>query len=444
MPEMNPSLSAFLATRLIDRRGGHRRRVLTALAEKTRINSSPSAEIENFQRAKLAALLRHVREKIPFYRDVLPPPQEISSGNSRELLKALPVVNRALVQREGDRLCDPAAPFSAPDATGGSTGTPMSFRVDRETQIARESSLMWADGLAGWRYGERIAMLWGSDRDVRNAVAKGKSDLRWIVDNRRWFNTFDMGPERMAAYHEAIEKFAPHIIVAYAGSAFLFARFLRQRGLKPSYPLRGLICSAEVLTPSMRREIEDVFGRPAFDRYGNREFGAIAAEDARHDGLVLNHADCIVETGGAGQLMVTYLHNRAMPFLRYDTGDIGALRTDGRLQPVQGRRSDTIRTAGGKLIHGEYFTHLLYGCPAVSQFQFVQETECDYRLVVMAQREAAAGMEGRWRRDILETVGEDARLVIEYVDRIPLLPSGKHKFTVSHLAGHLSGPVGDT
>lgn len=431
---MNPALSAFLSRRLIDRGGGHRQRVLAALAAKTRLNAASPRDIEACQRERLAALLRHAAARIPFYRDKLPAPEEIGPENALEWLRRLPVIGRSTVQQEGARLCDPAPAFQADDATGGSTGTPIRFRVDRETQIARESSLMWADGLAGWSYGERIAMLWGSDRDVRGALARWKSGLRWAVENRRWFNAFDMGPGRMAEFHAAMEKFAPHLIVAYAGSVFHFARFLRQGGLRPSYPLRGIVCSAEVLTPEMRREVEDVFGRACFDRYGNREFGAIGAEDDSHDGLRLNHADCIVETDGEGRVIVTYLHNRAMPFLRYDTGDVAMLRADGRLRPVQGRRSDTIRTADGRLIHGEYFTHLLYGCPAVSQFQFVQETERDYRLLVVAPPEAVSSMEETWRGRIREQVGEGCSVVIQRVDRIPPLASGKHKFTVSLLA----------
>lgn len=430
---MNPALSAFLSRRLLDRRDGHRARVLAALAEKTRLNALPPAEIRAHQQSKLAELLRHAAGAIPYYRDRLPRPGLIDAANAFDTLRALPVLDRATIQREGAALVDPAATGHAADATGGSTGTPMAFRVDRATQIARESSLMWADALAGWRYGERIAMLWGSDRDVRGAAARWKSNARWLVENRRWFNAFDMGPERMDGFHAAMEAFAPHLIVAYSGSAFVFARHLRQRGLKPSYPLRGLVCSAEVLAPEMRREIEDVFGRPCFDRYGNREFGAIAAEDAGHDGLLLNHADCIVENGAAGQVLVTYLHNRAMPFLRYDTGDLALVRADGRLGPVQGRRSDTIRTAAGRLIHGEFFTHLLYGCPGVAQFQFVQETLHDYRLVVVARPEDVAAHEVRWREEILRQVGADSRVTVAPAERIPPLASGKHKFTVSHV-----------
>ena len=113
----------------------------------------------------------------------------------------------------------------------------------------------------------------------------------------------------------------------------------------------------------MRTVIERVFERPVFDRYGNREFGAIAAECDAHAGLHLNLGDMIVDVDSPdpytepGALVVTYLRNGAMPFLRYKTGDLGLLappgscccgRTTPRMLSVKGRESDTARPCRDK------------------------------------------------------------------------------------------------
>ena len=429
------------------------------------------------------------------------------------------------------------------DATGGSSGTPMRFLVDRATQIARESSLYWADSLAGWKYGQRVAMLWGSDKDVKSAGQALRARVRLWMDNRRWFNAFNMGEERMAEFHRAMTRFRPHVMVAYAGSLEVYARFLREKvagcrfqvagedGVQcsefsvrgrgeenfqrstlnvqlssggasyssskpksmtddldlpatcnlqpaapynvqhstfniqhssdgasesfsqsqianqksqinsqskiqnpkskiPNYPLTALVSSAEVLTPQAREVIESVFGRPVFDRYGNREFGAIAAEDGK-GGLVVNPTDVVLETNDKGELLVTYLHNFAMPFIRYNTGDLVKFREDGRLQPVAGRSADTIRTSTGKLIHGEFFTHLLYRAKEVREFQFVQETMSRYVLLLVAGKKESEDVMAGIRRDILEEIGEEAELEVRYVEEIPVLGSGKRKFTLS-------------
>jgi len=519
---MFPLLSKILSRLLIDRRNGHRRAVLAAFKEKQRIARLSPEEQERYRNKKLASLLNHARDQVPFWRDKIP--EVVTVENAREVLKALPVVTRAMIQEERRRFeagesvqCSvfgvrgrgeenvPAEGGSASggqhsnigmsnsasysafqnpnskfgrvvlDATGGSSGTPMTFLVDHATHIARESSLYWADSLAGWNYGDRIAMLWGSDRDVGNARKNPKLEFRWWIDNRRWFNAFNMGPKKMQRFHEAMTRFRPHVIVAYAGSLEIYARYLKENGVRCSgfgvqgrgedgpssqspafggsasggqianqksqivgYPLTALISSAEVLSPRARELVEDVFGKPVFNRYGNREFGALAAEDGS-GGLLVNPVDCIIEIDSPepfhmpGAIIVTYLHNRAMPFIRYNTGDLGVWvkgEEGRRIARIQGRQGDTIRTKGGKLIHGEYFTHLMYGAPGVKEFQFVQERIDFFRLRVVSARQSEA-VEQAWRSKIIEALGEEAEIVVEYVETIPTLGSGKRKFTIS-------------
>jgi phenylacetate-CoA ligase len=443
---MHRALSAFLATTALDRADAHRRRVLAAFQEKSRGDRLDDAALQSAQDAALAALLNHARRAVPFYREHLARAGEIRPEAARAMLASLPIIQRADLQRASEHFHAEGAGEVLMDATGGSSGTPLRFRVDRATQRARESSLYWSDSLAGWRYGERIAMLWGSDKDVKSAAQHARTQLRWWIDNRRWFNAFNMGEDRMAEFHAAMTRFAPHLIVAYAGSMEVYARFLEKCGWTPSYPARGIVCSAEVLTRTARETIERVFRKPVFNRYGNREFGAIAAECSAHEGLHVNEHDMIVEIDSAdpehvpGPLIVTYLHNRAMPFIRYNTGDLALRmppracacgRTTARLTSIVGRESDTVRTRGGRLIHGEYFTHLLYGARRVREFQFVQESLDRYRLLLVADGREAPEVEAGWRAAIHEEVGADARVEIAYVDAIPVLASGKRKFTVS-------------
>ena len=391
----------------------------------------------------LSRLLAHAREKVPRFKGM-----GQATGDVWDYLRLFPVMRRTDIQSDPGAFVAEGCSDLRPDATGGSTGTPMRFIVDRNTQVARESSLWWANSLAGWKPGEKIAMLWGSDRDCRGAVAHARLKLRWWIENLRWYNAFEMGEERMNAFHKDLCRFKPHMIVAYAGAVFAFARYLQSRGITPAYPSRAIVSSAEMVTPEMRTLVENVFGKPVFDRYGNREFGAIAAECGAHEGLHVNDSDMVVEIDSPdpdripGPILITYLKNCAMPFIRYDTGDLGLWssdrvcpcgRTSKRLKRVVGRQSDMIRTRKGDLIHGEFFTHLFYGSPAVRQFQFVQEGLEDYSLYLVADKAQVLSEENRWRHEILAATGAGSRLSIVYTERIPSLPSGKHRFTISKL-----------
>jgi len=443
--DMHPRVSAFLSARLIDRRGGHRRNVLSAFAAKRAFDALGPEQAEQKQREALARLLNHAMRTVPHVRSQCQGGEAVRPEEAMARLATMAIMRRGAIQRDRGRFVSEKAGPVEDDATGGSSGTPLVFLIDQATRLEREASLLWADHLAGWRYGDKMALLWGSDRDVQSATGNMRSALRWWIENRRWYNAFDMGPAAMARFHDDLNRFRPSLLVAYAGSLYTFAGFLNERGWQPRYPQRAMVSSAEMLTNEMRARVEAVFGRPVFDRYGNREAGAIAAECPAHEGLHVNGADFIVEIDSPdpystpGPLLMTYLKNYAMPFIRYDTGDLAYFsegtcscgRSTPRLARIVGRRGDTIRTASGRLIHGEYFTHLLYGTEAVQQFQFVQETPTDYRLLLVADPDAVRDEVEAWRSRILDAVGPGSRLQVEYVERIPTLPSGKRKFTLS-------------
>ena len=445
---MNPFLSRSLSRSLIDRKDGHRSKVLACFEDACRMGCADRAVLDRRTGEELAALLDHARRTVPIFREVMGEGDAINAANARALLPRLPIMRRSDIQSRPEQFLSSDAGICGDDATGGSTGTPMSFKVDASTQRAREASLMWANHLAGWQPGEKIAMLWGSTRDVQNARARMRLSIRWWIESMRWYNAFDMGEDRMAEFHRDLSCFRPHLLVAYAGSVFVFARYLKARGIVPEYPSRAIVSSAEMMTPSMRRLVEEVLGKPVFDRYGNREFGAIAAECGAHGGLHINESDCIVEIDSddpfkkEGRILVTYLRNYAMPFIRYDTGDMGRFETVGpcacgrttlRLAPVAGRMSDTIRTRSGKLIHGEFFTHLFYGAAGVKQFQFVQESEDLYVLRVVAEDDVIRAQQGIWRERISRAVGDGLEIRVERVEVIPPSSSGKRRFTLSLL-----------
>ncbi len=445
---MHPRLSSYLSKRLIDRAGGHRRQVLKAFEEKCRFDRLDEELRLRCQDERLAELLNHARQHVPHFQALMAGWDAIVPENAREALSFLPVMTRSDIQSDPAVHTADIGDASFQDATGGSTGTPMRFLVDRATQVARESSLYWSDRLAGWRYGDRIAMLWGSDRDVKSVTENVRSAVRWWLENRRWYNTFNMSVERMDAFHQDLCRFRPHVIIAYAGAMERYARYLRDRNTDLNYPLRSIISSAEMLTPAAREIVKDVFGQPVYDRYGNREFGAIAAECSRQNGLHINEMDCIVEIDSPdsqvepGCVRITHLRNKVMPFIRYDTGDLACRAPDEpcacgcrttRLARICGRQADSIRTQTGGMIHGEFITHLLYSARRVLEFQFIQESRTRYTLLLVADGHEDDETVDEWRKGIKEVTGPDSELDIRYVETIPATASGKRKFILSRL-----------
>jgi phenylacetate-CoA ligase len=138
-------------------------------------------------------------------------------------------------------------------------------------------------------------------------------------------------------------------------------------------------------------------------------------------------------------VIVTDFNNYAMPFIRYNMGDIcGVGRTAcscGRglplIREVQGRSSDFIKRRDGSLIHGEYFTHAFYGMEGVQKFQVVQESLELILVSVVAGTPIADASRDRIIGKIREALGEGVRIEVRQVADLPVTASGKFRFTLS-------------
>jgi phenylacetate-CoA ligase len=130
-----------------------------------------------------------------------------------------------------------------------------------------------------------------------------------------------------------------------------------------------------------------------------------------------------------------------MPLIRYRNEDLAELGTEacscGRSLPtlakVLGRSADIIRSPAGRLIHGEFFTHLFYDAPGVTRFQ-VRQASLDHLVISVVGNEQ---FDDRARSHLAEKIARhgDPAFRIEWRDvgAIEPGPAGKHRFTLSDL-----------
>lgn len=411
--------------------------------------------LRSLQWDALSRLLEHAYAHVPYYRDVFHSlgarPQDFRSP--ADILQ-FPVLTKGIIQTQGPRL-RAGRPFAARGVyrnhTGGSTGTPLSFWQDatyRAWGMAELDRNFW---MCGYRPGQRQAFLWGSDYDSE-AHRSLRGRLHDLILNLRWIDTFDLDVARLRRALADLVSFQPQFMVGYVSSLTLLAHLIEAEGLPAPRP-RSIQTSAEVLTPAARELIERTLQAPCFDRYGCREVGNIAHECESHTGLHLllesNYVEFITEgrtaapSGASGHIVVTNLRNYTMPFIRYATEDMGVPSDQtcdcGRGLPLmrglQGRTSDVIVAPSGRLLHGEFFTHLCYGVPGIRQFQVEQNTRTDLVVRMVAESDAAYEAARERLTSLILQHGDAAfRLAFERLDRIPSRKSGKYCFTLSHVA----------
>jgi len=436
-------------TFLLDRISPYRRAIARAHAEESPLLFASADELRAVQQHRFRRLIAIARQA-PFWRRVIDGFGKSPHQFTLDDLPAFPFLTKDLLLEKPHELRIPNARGVYENYSGGSTGIPIRFYQDWTYKVHMSVSTRLCNEMAGAFPGARLAKLWGAPQDKRQIEgAAGRLKL-WLL-NHRYYDTFDMGEERMLGYHRAMEAFQPDLILAYASSLHLLARFLESRGIRPSYPRVAIVSAAERLFPQQRSEIEAVFPARVFNRYGSREISAMAAECKEHAGMHITAASHIVETidpvtkqraqGEAGELVITVLHNHAMPFIRYRIGDMGTLddspcrcgRTAPKLTEVHGRTSDNFLMPNGRVVHGEYFTHMFYGRPGVRQFQFVQEAQNDFTLHIVPAPGYTPDLARAFEAETREMIGPAARFRIELRDEIPVAKSGKYRFTVSNV-----------
>ena len=102
----------------------------------------------------------------------------------------------------------------------------------------------------------------------------------------------------------------------------------------PDLGITTVLLAADYVSPDCRRAVKALWGAEVFEHYGSTESGLGGAVSCEHQrGYHIREADMLIEIidpdtgrvlpeGETGELVFTTLTRRAMPLIRYRTGDI--------------------------------------------------------------------------------------------------------------------------
>lgn len=408
--------------------------------------------LENTSRNLLAGILNHACTSIPFYRD-LSGSKGLEPGKlTGDDLSRFPLVTKQNLIDDQVKFIDPSVPESGriKNSTGGSSGILFNFFNDRKSVEERMANDLRARAWTGWRPGDVQAILWGHPRDNKVTHSWRGRLLAKFVHRSLTLNAFNLTSESLTEFHGQLESLSPQLLLGYSSALDLLATWFRDQGLTMKMP-RGIISSAETLTPEFRENIESVFPCRLFNRYGSREFGVIAQQCEVSDGLhvftdqvhleILDPEGRPCAPGELGEIVVTDLTNRVMPFIRYRTGDMAkpqaGICSCGRgfplLQSVEGRTSELIVGKNGKFYSCPGPRFYGSGIPGIHQMQLVQESIELLTVNIVPDDLWTPSSELLLIERMKELLG-GPDVVVNLVDGIAPSPSGKFPFAISRVS----------
>jgi len=405
------------------------------------------------QKKKLFDILNYAVKNVPYYRSIaLKNNIRLKKENSFKDIRNFPILTKDILRKEFKNL--KATNFNGKyhkNTSGGSTGEPAIFLQDDKYTNFGIASKTFFMKWTGWKPGDVLISLWGSERDI----LEGKKGLKWVIKenlmNTYLLNSFKMTENDMRKYVDIINKKKPKVIDTYVQSIYELARFIKDNNLKVFSP-KGIITSAGTLYPKMQELIESVFKTKVYNRYGSRESNAIACSCGKDEGLHLNILHNYVEIlnnkfepckpGEVGNVYVTTLNNHIMPLIRYDIGDLAVPAENeqcscGRglplIKKVVGRTNSMIRTNKG-VFDGTALTTSFYFFNSIKQYQFIQKRRDYFIIKVVINNKKLWGIDkGKLIIKLKEILGKDIKIDFEIMKQIKPTKSGKYLYVISEV-----------
>lgn len=306
-----------------------------------------------------------------------------------------------------------------------------------------------------------LSHAWGMLRRGELRDKKAVRDLRGLVE-RNWILNRKLYPgfgrhgshppaEVLDEYVRRLRRDRPYVLKALATYLVAIARHICDENLAPlAIPVIKTMGSR--VTPGQRPLLERSFGGTYWDDYGSAEFGSIACECPRHNGLHVFDDMFIVEVvdsngtpvadGTCGWILVTDLMNHAMPLIRYQIGDIGYLDSSpcacGRSGPrltVLGRAHDVLVTPKGQWRTHDDVVDFCQSFPGVHACVVDCLKNDRYNLTVVADRRAALDKDA-FAQAFGDWAGTSGRVSVRMATTIPAEAGGKFRFVRGNLVSN--------
>jgi phenylacetate-CoA ligase len=397
--------------------------------------------IAGYQDEQLQAMVRHAYEHVPYYRRVFDSrrlkPQDI---RGRADLAKIPILAKEDVRHHRDELVASGVPrrdlvFCH---TSGSTGKSLQFYME-----PRAVQFQWA---VWWRHRQRFGVSPGMPHASflgRAAVPLRQSRPPYWRENwpmrQTLFSIHHLVPGKAGAIVGRLNQGGFDFYAGFPTVLGVLAELALEQGLKIVAPPRAVFTGADSLRAPQRQAMQQVFQSIVTDQYGFAEGCGNASrcpQDVFHEDFEYGILECAdPEAVGPGlkrgRIVATGFASLAMPFIRYDVGDVGLWSEEpcacGRKSPVlvdiEGRVEDYVVTPEGRRIMR--LDYIFKDAQNVREAQVMQREPGGIWLRIVRRPGYSTRDEEVLRREVRDRISASLKVEFEYVNEIERLPGGK-------------------
>lgn len=394
-------------------------------------------QLVELQLQKLKILMNAARETTAYWPKVIKSDSFLRASSSQEILNELPELTKAVIRSEGEGIWSGTIAQYIVATTGGTTGHPLTVRRDLACNAITKAAL-WR-GRAWWGIAPSTKTLY------LNSFGKGtfKGRLRLAMANKRLGEAFPSSEEAVQAISTQIAAFRPSAIEGFAtGLLESVNRATETDRIK----VPVIVSTGEMIYPHQRKALADHYMASVYTYYGSNEIGSIAFECEHHQ-LHICEEHVIVETvnergesvlNEPGKVLVTDLDNYAMPFIRYELGDIAVIsdkpcacgRSSHVISELLGRSQDFLSGSEGRRLQATQLAGYLKDLTKTGQLQFIQGNTGEIEVLYDGDETEAQQDLQLVTSHLEERLGKDVRVRLTKVQEIEKTNRGKQPLVV--------------
>lgn len=389
--------------------------------------------IRSHQLRQLKTLITHAVSQTDWYAGK-PAFADLAVGEeliNDESFSRLPLLSRSDLQQNLAALTaveiPPAHGQRLDLATSGSTGQPL---TGYETEI---NNFFWGS------YNLRDHLWHGRDLSAKFAAIRTQVERQTLPDwGRAIACAYQTGPAvtlniatPIVDQLDWLRSEQPGYLLSHASNLQALARQALQEGTEPMN-LRGVISFGEKLPADLRALCQQAWQVPLTDIYSAEEVGYIALqcplEPANYHLMaeqliveVIDAAGAPCERGQWGQVVITSLHNFAMPLIRYQIGDfarVGAACGCGRGLPViteiMGRGRNMITLPDGSQHWPSFPAELWLAVAPIRQLQLEQLSREQILVRYQLEQALSDGQQTQLRQQLAESLHYPGSIEFEH------------------------------
>ena len=434
---MNPKIAKKIIYLPIQHILGHN--LEQCMDELLNLETFHSAHIEDYKDKKIKELIIYIVEKIPYYNKRVSINKILKTNNIYDMLSELPILTKNILRENSNDFIDQSQKLSY-RSTSGTTGSPLIFPKDKNALAYMDAMMHIAYSWHGIDIGDRQSRFWGSSVNIKG---KGLQLLKDFLLNRKRLSAFNMTETNCVNFYNCLMRFKPKYFYGYSNALFLFASNIKSSKLDAMMlGVKIIIATGEVLFKHQRELIRDVFGCAVINEYGTTENGIIGFECEYGNMHIMPTIYIEIvskDEEGYGEILVTELNSRTLPFLRYKTGDRGRLldvecqcgRPYQLIELFEGRIDSFIKCTNGKLVYDSILAYILKDYAL--QFRANQKNVNTIDITIIPKIHLTEKNTNRIKNHLKKYVGEVMEINIIEVTSIPADPSGKKRYFVSQL-----------